>query len=641
MGVKRYIFCLIFCCVFCRCSYAKFPDLYDFYYEVHVDLKERRGLIKMLSQFVSKSEISSTINELRLIKEQKKRVHHAPILKERIQDAVDVLNRKAHEFGFFNSKVSYEIKRVSDKKLRVDLHVDLGKLFKLKTEIIYARSGDFSDEERRLKRKARFLKASIKDMTELAKSALRNLQKIGYYRPELTTQRVRVDYEKNIAILKLVVNPGERVTFGDVKIKSFERIDDKFIRNRLQWKRGELFDIEQVESSVESLRSTQIFSTVKIKPSKESAFLKNSNEVPMEVAVGEDKKNLIDVSVLYSGMRNMNFDKSSRVRKDLKSIIARVSWTRFNAFNGGEQLRIAVEGTPLKANSKRADYAFEVTLSQPDVFVRDNTVDYEVSKRQELTNAFFRKIDRYDFMCSYPIRKDILVRAGAGVHSVYVDAEDDLISLHDDDKRYKSITFPVECVVDRTDNSLNPTRGYRFGLKLSGSIFHGLRLKHLFRSEENFSYNVPLDRERKNVFSVNLTHKILFNAKLQDIPIDQRIYCGGIGSVRGYANQMATEIYKNMQCPAGGKSSFEFNLEARRRFNKDFGGVLFFDGAKVFQNNLKELPVDKRRWFFSVGAGVRYFTGIGPMRFDFAFPINRRKDIDSKMQFIMSLGQTF
>lgn len=72
MGVKRYIFCLIFCCVFCRCSYAKFPDLYDFYYEVHVDLKERRGLIKMLSQFVSKSEISSTINELRLIKEQKR-----------------------------------------------------------------------------------------------------------------------------------------------------------------------------------------------------------------------------------------------------------------------------------------------------------------------------------------------------------------------------------------------------------------------------------------------------------------------------------------------------------------------------------------------------------------------------------------
>ncbi|MDR1560893.1 MAG: BamA/TamA family outer membrane protein, partial [Holosporaceae bacterium] len=71
--------------------------------------------------------------------------------------------------------------------------------------------------------------------------------------------------------------------------------------------------------------------------------------------------------------------------------------------------------------------------------------------------------------------------------------------------------------------------------------------------------------------------------------------------------------------------------------------VLFFDGAKIFQNKSRydELKIDKKRWFFSIGSGIRYFTSIGPIRIDFAFPIRRRKGIDSKMQFIISLGQAF
>jgi translocation and assembly module TamA len=71
--------------------------------------------------------------------------------------------------------------------------------------------------------------------------------------------------------------------------------------------------------------------------------------------------------------------------------------------------------------------------------------------------------------------------------------------------------------------------------------------------------------------------------------------------------------------------------------------VVFFDGAKVFQNksSYADLQTEKKRWFYSVGMGIRYFTSIGPIRVDFAFPIKRRKGVDSKMQFIMSLGQAF
>jgi translocation and assembly module TamA len=113
--------------------------------------------------------------------------------------------------------------------------------------------------------------------------------------------------------------------------------------------------------------------------------------------------------------------------------------------------------------------------------------------------------------------------------------------------------------------------------------------------------------------------------------------------VRGFANQLATEMIEGQDTPMGGKSSIEFNAEIRRKITKDIGAVVFVDGSKIFQNqsNDPNLRTEKKRWFFSLGVGVRYFTDIGPIRIDIGFPLERRKGIDSKMQFFISLGQAF
>ena len=42
-----------------------------------------------------------------------------------------------------------------------------------------------------------------------------------------------------------------------------------------------------------------------------------------------------------------------------------------------------------------------------------------------------------------------------------------------------------------------------------------------------------------------------------------------------------------------------------------------------------------------VGAGVRYYTGFGPLRFDIAVPVNTKDDADRGYQFYLSIGQAF
>ena len=210
-------------------------------------------------------------------------------------------------------------------------------------------------------------------------------------------------------------------------------------------------------------------------------------------------------------------------------------------------------------------------------------------------------------------------------------------------KGYENYSIPCEIFIDKTDDILNPTSGYRASAKFTRIQFHNAALNGLNLVDTSFSYNHALDETKRNVVAFNIGHKIILNGDIDDIPLDKRIYAGGINSVRGYGNQMATEMVMTEKVPMGGKASLEFNAEYRRKITSDFGMVLFFDGAKVYKNksSKNELAIEKKRWFLATGLGLRYFSSLGPIRVDFAFPLRKRKGIDSKMQFIISLGQAF
>ncbi len=76
----------------------------------------------------------------------------------------------------------------------------------------------------------------------------------------------------------------------------------------------------------------------------------------------------------------------------------------------------------------------------------------------------------------------------------------------------------------------------------------------------------------------------------------------------------------------------------RFRVSRTIGIVPFFDMGAV---SLTELPQIKEKWYKSLGLGIRYFTFLGPIRFDIAFPLDKRDGIDSTYRVLASIGQTF
>jgi translocation and assembly module TamA len=66
--------------------------------------------------------------------------------------------------------------------------------------------------------------------------------------------------------------------------------------------------------------------------------------------------------------------------------------------------------------------------------------------------------------------------------------------------------------------------------------------------------------------------------------------------------------------------------------------VAFVDGGAAFA---KSIPETEESLLWGIGCGLRYFTPVGPVRADIAFPLDRREGVDQRYQVYISLGQAF
>ena len=69
-----------------------------------------------------------------------------------------------------------------------------------------------------------------------------------------------------------------------------------------------------------------------------------------------------------------------------------------------------------------------------------------------------------------------------------------------------------------------------------------------------------------------------------------------------------------------------------------WGAVLFLDGGTVYED---ATPGSLSGMEWGAGLGVRYFTGLGPLRVDFAAPVDEEDDLVDSTHFYISLGQSF
>jgi translocation and assembly module TamA len=203
-------------------------------------------------------------------------------------------------------------------------------------------------------------------------------------------------------------------------------------------------------------------------------------------------------------------------------------------------------------------------------------------------------------------------------------------------REYLMFGLPLGLSYDNTGNLLNAVEGQRLFLSLAPYQGRYEGDFSALRSRLDVHNFIPLKGEDDLVLAVRGTAGSVQGADSKKIPPSIRFYSGGGGSVRGYAFQ-SLGPRSSKKRPLGGDSLAELSAETRWKLTPEWGLTAFVDGGSVYGNAFPDFS-QPMRW--GAGFGVRYYTVIGPVRFDLATPLTPRSD-DAPIQFYISIGQSF
>ncbi len=426
-------------------------------------------------------------------------------------------------------------------------------------------------------------------------------------------RRVVIDHEARTMTVTYVLDPGPTMSFGPATVSGLERLDPAYVERRFRWRPGEAYDNREVEETRRALVDTGLFSAVKIEPVRDPS---DPDRVAMRVEAVERAHRTIGVGAAYNTS---------------EGVAARVFWENRNLFGQAEYLNLAAEGGTQKVGAAG-------TFRRPDLFAIDQDLVARAEIAQDNPVAYDSRYARLSVGLERRFRPGLTVSGAVSLEKANVDQKANIapVDASERTQRYSLIGLPLLVKLDRSDDLLNPTRGYRLqGDLVPYQSFSGPNLTFV-RERVAGSVYKRLGAGDRYVLAAFGAVSSIQGESLSALPADKRIYAGGGGSVRAYGYQMAGPLDANGN-PIGGRSALEVSLEARIKVTKTIGIVPFFDAGSFYTNPVPQLD---KGIFYGPGLGLRYYTPFGPLRLDVATPL-RRRSADSFVQVYISLGQAF
>lgn len=509
--------------------------------------------------------------------------------------------------GFYDSRVRYDVDTES-RPVKVTIHVSTGPIYRLvRYDIRYVK---VSGETERLPTDIEELgfrigmAARAPLVTDAERSLLRKLGESGHPLARIVDRNVIVDHGDRTMSVIVDVDAGPAARLGPVVFDGLADVEEDYVRQFVGWDSGELYDQRKVDALRSALLGTGLFTSVKI---EHANTVSEEGTLTITITVVESKHRSIGVGVSYS--TDIGFG-------------GEVFWEHRNLFGRQERLKISASASEIVQNGGAEFRKPNFRRQGQELVASAQLTRQETDAFEEHSVLVFGGLDR---------RIDEYWTVSAGVPIEY--------SILDDSEGERTFTlFGLSLAAARnsTDSTLDPTRGSK--LQLSLVPYYGFDDENVsfLVSEGAGSAYLSLTKEDRIVLAGRAKFGSIVGESTETLPANKRFYAGGGGSIRGYEFQKVGPLDQDDD-PLGGRSIVEVGAELRLRITEAIGIVPFIEGGNVFD---EVVPDFSREFQWAAGLGLRYFTAIGPLRLDVAFPLNRR-DVDDTFQFYISIGQAF
>lgn len=436
----------------------------------------------------------------------------------------------------------------------------------------------------------------------------------GYPFAQLGQRDILLDEAAYTGDYRLPVAAGPKSYFGKVRTEGKQAFDADHIALLRRFKTGELYDSRKVDDLREALIATGLLSMVSVEPVAAAETASDGMAVAdLLVKQEAGPARTIAATAGYETGRGFR---------------AEGSWTHRNILPPeGALAATAILGTQ--------EQALGLIFNRSNAGKRDRTVELSLSAQHKDYEAFDAYTGRLAGTLSYqstPIwQKTLTYALGFELLASY-ESLFDFSRLARDRQLFYVAALPTNIGFDRSDDLLNPSRGYRINLRLSPEASLNGSTRFYLRGLLEGSIYHPFGDAL--VLAARARLGSIIGTSRNSLAPSRRYYGGGGGSVRGFGFQKLgpIDIEDN---PVGGKSLNEVALEARYRFG-NFGAVAFVDAGQVYAQSTPQF----NNWRTGVGLGGRYYTNFGPVRIDVATPLGRRSG-DSLFTVYVSLGQAF
>jgi translocation and assembly module TamA len=461
------------------------------------------------------------------------------------------------------------------------------------------------------------------------------LQEQGYAFAQVDAPVAYEAVDAPVLDLSFHVTAGAKVRIGAIHVEGLQRVHESLVRRRLLLHSGELYKPSAIEAARHDLLGMNVFAQVSVQVGSKAD---ESGDVPITFKLRERLRHSINVAAAYSS--------------DLGGS-GGVTWTDRNVFGNAEQLSVHAILTNLGgSDTTGTGYDTGVKYLIPDFLHRDQSLQIAVTAIKQQLQAYDQTAQTASVTLSRKLSSVWTVSAGLSttdetiLQVINATPNSSGVFVADAPTKfdYTLIAVPFKVIYDSTDLPTaleDPRHGFRGSLSLTPTLAIGhpnaTFLITTLSLATYFDLNnlLPIAPGR-SVLAVRGLAGVAEGAGELSLPPDQRFYAGGTSTIRGYGYQLVGPMFPHTDNPTGGTAITTGGVEFRQRLYTNWGFVAFADAGQV-SASLKPLPDDIR---VGVGAGMRYYTPIGPIRFDLAVPVDRRPGEDS-FEVYIGLGQAF
>lgn len=410
--------------------------------------------------------------------------------------------------------------------------------------------------------------------------------------------------DANVELTFLLV-PGPRIVLGALEVPDADDDTRRMVRTLKTWKDGDLYTPAIIDRLRTRLRSTGLYDGIGVTVS----------DMP-----GPDGLHTVTATLVEGKPRTIGAGISASTTE---GVGVDAYWERRNITGRGDRLRISTSVATLARD-------LTATYERPNIGRYGRTLSLEAGVRGEETDAYDLQGVKVGAALAQPFTRQLTLSVGAEVDATRTNDQRAKI-VGGVERELVTLAFPVSLNYTDIGDPLDPQSGIKLFAGAESGISFGDNTPGYTRMHLTGATYRAVSEGLVAAFRAEYGAFAGSNA----VPPDKLFFAGGGGTVRGYDYQSLspTDALGNLQ---GGRSIFSTSAELRWRASDHWGYAVFADYGGAADDTASLLDEAGA----SVGFGVRYYPGFGPVRLDIATPLNRR-DGDSPVQVYISIGQAF